>query len=92
MPSDPFSARGAARSHGHAARLGIILCVIGVCAMPRPGFPEAGSPGGREHSGFRPAEAGYTYRFPHDHGAHDEFRTEWWYYTGHLSSENGRRF
>ena len=66
--------------------------MIGFCAMPRPGFPEAGSPGAREHSGFRPAVAGYTYRFPHDHGAHDEFRTEWWYYTGHLSSENGRRF
>ena len=92
MLTEPFSAQGPVRSHAHAARLAIILCVIGFCAMPRPGFPEAGSPGAREHSGFRQAAAGYTYRFPHDHGAHDEFRTEWWYYTGHLSSENGRRF
>lgn len=43
-------------------------------------------------AGFRQAEPGYQYRFPHDHGAHDNFRTEWWYYTGHLTAEDGRRF
>jgi len=29
--------------------------------------------------------------FPRDHGAHLEFRTEWWYLTGTLTGENGRR-
>ena len=43
-------------------------------------------------SSFRFAQAGYRYEFPRDHGAHDEFRTEWWYYTGHLETEEGRRF
>ncbi len=43
-------------------------------------------------AGFRQAEPGYQYRFPHDHGTHDSFRTEWWYYTGHLTAEDGRRF
>ena len=42
--------------------------------------------------GFRLALPGYSYAFPRDHGSHDEFRTEWWYYTGHLTSEDGRRF
>jgi len=60
--------------------------------MPWPALPEAGHADARDRSGFRAAVAGYTYRFPHDHGAHDEFRTEWWYYTGHLTSEDGRRF
>lgn len=41
---------------------------------------------------FRLAEAGYRYEFPRDHGAHDAFRTEWWYYTGHLETAEGRRF
>ena len=41
---------------------------------------------------FRLALPGYEYQFPRDHGSHDEFRTEWWYYTGHLRSESGRRF
>lgn len=34
--------------------------------------------------GFRLAMPGWTYRFPLDHAAHPSFRTEWWYYTGHL--------
>ncbi|MEQ1794816.1 MAG: lipocalin-like domain-containing protein [Nitrospira sp.] len=41
---------------------------------------------------FRLAEEGYRYEFPRDHGAHDAFRTEWWYYTGHLETAEGRRF
>jgi predicted secreted hydrolase len=41
---------------------------------------------------FRLAEAGYDYEFPRDHGSHDEYRTEWWYYTGHLATESGKRF
>ncbi len=30
--------------------------------------------------------------FPQDHGAHPDFQTEWWYYTGNLQAEDGRRF
>jgi len=41
---------------------------------------------------FRLATEGYRYEFPRDHGSHDRFRTEWWYYTGHLSTTSGRRF
>jgi predicted secreted hydrolase len=36
--------------------------------------------------------SGYQYVFPRDHASHDEFRTEWWYYTGHLRAEDGREF
>ena len=28
----------------------------------------------------------YEWEFPTDHGAHHEFNTEWWYFTGHLTS------
>ncbi len=38
------------------------------------------------------AKPGYVYSFPHDHGSHDQFGLEWWYFTGHLSNESGRRF
>jgi len=41
---------------------------------------------------FRPALPGYSFRFPYDHGTHDEFQTEWWYYTGHLQAADGRTF
>ena len=42
--------------------------------------------------GWRQAEAGYVLQFPRDHGSHPEYRVEWWYYTGNLSSDDGRRF
>ena len=41
---------------------------------------------------FRKALPGYTFVFPRDHYSHDEFRTEWWYYTGHLQAENGEEY
>lgn len=41
---------------------------------------------------FSTATPGYHYRFPEDHGAHKRFRTEWWYYTGHLTAADGRAF
>ncbi len=34
----------------------------------------------------------YTYHFPRDHFAHDGYRTEWWYFTGHLRAPDGHRF
>jgi predicted secreted hydrolase len=46
-------------------------------------------------------EGGFTYQlalpgrklsFPADHYSHPDFKTEWWYYTGHLESESGKRY
>ena len=41
---------------------------------------------------FRQALPGYEFEFPRDHFAHPEFELEWWYYTGNLTAEDGRRF
>ena len=43
-------------------------------------------------SSFRPALPGYEYRFPRDFFSHNDFRIEWWYYTGHLETDTGRSF
>jgi predicted secreted hydrolase len=43
-------------------------------------------------SGFAQAMAPRPFAFPADHGPHPGFRTEWWYYTGHLETATGRRF
>jgi len=32
------------------------------------------------------------FKFPQDLGPHPEYQTEWWYYTGNLSSKDGRDF
>ncbi|HXG58781.1 MAG TPA: lipocalin-like domain-containing protein [Thermoanaerobaculia bacterium] len=41
---------------------------------------------------FRTAAPGYEFTFPRDHGSHDDYRTEWWYYSGHLRTGSGRRY
>ena len=41
---------------------------------------------------FRLALPGYQFSFPRDHFSHDEYRTEWWYYTGHLRTQSAERY
>jgi len=41
---------------------------------------------------YRFAAPGYRYSFPRDHFEHSDFRTEWWYYTGNLRDDAGKRF
>ncbi|HKR62638.1 MAG TPA: lipocalin-like domain-containing protein, partial [Thermoanaerobaculia bacterium] len=41
---------------------------------------------------FRLATPPYEFQFLRDHGTHDEYHTEWWYYTGHLRTASGKRF
>lgn len=38
------------------------------------------------------AIAPYDWNFPADFGAHPDFLTEWWYYTGNVATEDGRHF
>lgn len=42
--------------------------------------------------GFLRAEGPREFHFPDDHGPHPGYRTEWWYYTGNLFTEEGRHF
>ena len=39
---------------------------------------------GGEAPGFARADGPRPFVFPRDHGPHEAFRTEWWYFTGHL--------
>lgn len=41
---------------------------------------------------WREAKAGYVFSFPRDHAAHPDFKIEWWYYTGNVRTNEGRRF
>jgi len=42
--------------------------------------------------GFTRAIEPYDWEFPADFGAHPDFQTEWWYYTGNVETDEGRRF
>jgi len=47
---------------------------------------------GQQHEGFTRARPGTKPEFPADHGAHEDYRHEWWYFTGNLKDGEGRRF
>jgi len=42
--------------------------------------------------GYTRADGTWKLSFPGDYGAHPDFQTEWWYYTGNLTDTQGRRF
>lgn len=35
---------------------------------------------------------GWRFEFPRDHRVHRDFKTEWWYYNGHLSDGEGKKY
>ena len=47
---------------------------------------------GSDAEGFAMPQRGYTFQFPQDHGAHPEFRIEWWYLTANLQSAEGTEY
>ncbi|MGD2079302.1 MAG: lipocalin-like domain-containing protein [Chloroflexota bacterium] len=46
----------------------------------------------QDTDGFARAMEAGAVTFPRDLGPHDDFQTEWWYYTGNLATEDGRQF
>jgi predicted secreted hydrolase len=68
------------------------IAITGLCLIPVLTGGAAAAPTDPPATPFRLAQEGYRYEFPRDHGSHDAFRTEWWYYTGHLETTEGRRF
>lgn len=47
---------------------------------------------GKTADGFSLPQSGHAFSFPRDHGSHNDFKIEWWYITGHLFGDDGRRF
>ena len=47
---------------------------------------------GGDAAGYQRACGPMEFQFPKDHGAHPEFRNEWWYITGNLENTSAQRF
>ena len=83
----PFVLSVAKRSRRTPFRLGrigpavCILALVGVILST--GFAHT----------WTPAQSGYVWSFPRDHWARNGYKTEWWYFTGHLrtTEEPARR-
>lgn len=68
------------------AILGVIaLSAVFVHAADRP----ASTPNPKDAE-FRQARPGHRFEFPRDHASHPDFKTEWWYFTGHLAEAGSK--
>ena len=56
------------------------------------GFGQGFAGLGGDSDGFAEVTQGKTFSFPQDHGAHPEFRIEWWYVTANLSDAAGNPY
>jgi predicted secreted hydrolase len=76
----------------------VLLLVVSVARGPRAPAGEsvraalsvADALGG-DTAGFARVTGPRPFVFPADHGAHPEYRTEWWYFTGNLETAGGDR-
>jgi predicted secreted hydrolase len=42
--------------------------------------------------GYEQALPGYQFKFPEDHYSHDQYKTEWWYFAGHLTTNEKKHY
>ncbi len=73
-----------------------MLILVLMLMLGGPALPAASAAGstsiattGRD-AGFAAVMPGKALAFPRDHGAHPDFRTEWWYVTGWLDTPEGK--
>ena len=65
-------------------RLTALLCCLPFAALPQ-GFAGLGTAA----DGFSIPQPNPTFDFPADHGAHPDYRIEWWYLTANLETADG---
>jgi len=63
-----------------------LLRIILLILLPLPSLAAAAE------LAFEIPKPGRAFQFPQDHGAHPRYKTEWWYYTGHLRTKDGESF
>jgi predicted secreted hydrolase len=71
---------------GCAAALAIAALPARPASVPAPALRPHASPA------FAVATAPYVFKWPRDHASHPGYQTEWWYFTGHVTTTSGRRF
>jgi predicted secreted hydrolase len=69
-------------------RRDFIARLTALTALPAMAFTRPA--GAAQPVAFAEVRPGRALAFPADHGAHPDFRTEWWYATGWLERQDGR--
>ncbi|MXY96107.1 MAG: carotenoid 1,2-hydratase [Caldilineaceae bacterium SB0670_bin_27] len=78
-----------------ALSLLLLLLLLSACSGAQPSLASADvvevlnrPVDGRFARALKPLE----FEFPRDHGPHNDYATEWWYYTGNLTGEEGGEY
>src|SRR6202453_3868754 len=58
-------------------KLFVLLLLVATCATAQD---------------YKIAQPGYTFSFPRDYFNHEDYQTEWRYYTGNVKAADGHRF
>ena len=66
----------------------LIICLL----LPVEAFAQGFSGLGTTAEGFATPTRGTTFAFPQDHGAHPEYRIEWWYVTANMRGSDGQDY
>jgi predicted secreted hydrolase len=72
--------------------LSALLAFFPILALSRSGRGEGEGQRLASAFAYQLALPGRKLSFPADHYSHPDFKTEWWYYTGHLETESGKRY
>ena len=97
MPHCAMSNGGSA-AFARPAVAAVLAVLVGCAEPPAPRELAAGSFTGIRFlnappaAGFGRAMEPRAFAFPGDHGAHDGYGTEWWYFTGNLTGDRGNPF
>ena len=70
------------------ARLIILMLLLMAVPALAQGFAGLGG----DAQGFAMPRRGVPLAFPRDHGAHPDYRIEWWYLTANLKGDDGRDY
>jgi predicted secreted hydrolase len=68
--------------------ISIVLALAGAAAQAQDLLGDLRDQG----SGFAQVTPGHRLEFPRDHGAHPDYRIEWWYLTANLRDRDGRQW
>ncbi len=72
--------------------VGLIAATAGCGANAPSGTTSVAEALAVDTTGYERVLGPEPFEFPRDHGAHDGYLLEWWYFTGNLDGPGGRRF
>ncbi len=67
----------------------LLSLILTSCAAPPTPQQPLNFNASNDTTGFARAVEPREFKFPEDHGAHLDYQTEWWYYTGNLQTDKG---